>query len=462
MFKEGVSFSSWNCGYASRYTEKIGFNIITLGSSNKYGDNSWNATLKCLLFDKYLKNRFVLPTVRFQYFTDVLDCKTDNQIFIVTMPKETDLNVKDAALLGMGYKRVDKVNEFFRKSFKAACYIDESIQSSVVFVENLTLKKSHYIQCAIPLILPWFFEDKLTDLELELLKSLSEDSVAHYLQCIEKFVNQYKLKDMMIEEMLSGCYSRYATELIDRKEAELAAIFTNINGCNQQLDALYRKKRECQMLILGLQNQDNYNDSELIDYFLNNNNVELLTVDNEGIKFYCKSFIEYFDDDMAKTIINNKDSYIYKDYGGMRYSKDCIRGLMTNIFITKKWKLNMFAQYNIPFEGRVYTTGALTCKVGNYIPNTHIDRYNCLGDYERIINESIHRVDYITAIEQCVASCKSFSLGDSYVTEEFLRKINSEQWNYFSTPCIEVEDGTTVTINEAINLIKEELNEQIN
>lgn len=464
MFNDFINYSSWEFAYVSKYTKEIGFEINGFEAVRKNLDESWNYTLKCLLFDKYLKNRFKLPIVHFNHFTDILDRKTRNQIFIITMPKETDLTDREADLLDEGYKRVDKVNEFFRKSFAVSCYIREDIQSSIVFVENLTLKKSHYIQCALPLILPWFFEDTLTDLELELLKSLSESSMVHYLACIDKFVNQYNFREMMIKEMLSGCYSRYSERAVERKQAELTDLSSHINSCHEQLDTLYRRRRDCQMLLLGLQNQNSYNDNELVDYFLNNNSVELLSVDDEGIKFYCKSFIEYFDDDMAKTIINNKDSYIYKDYGGIRYNKDCIRGLMTNIFITKKWKLNMFARYNILFEGRVYTTSFLTCDAGNYMPNTHIDQYNCLGDYERLINESIDRIDYITAIEQCIASCKSFDLGDSYVTGEFLRRINNEQWYYFDTPCVEIEDGTIITINEAMNRIEieEDSNEQTN
>lgn len=462
MFNEFVSHSSWEFAYVSKYTNEIGFKINSFESVRKNLDKSWDYTLKCLLFDKFLKNRFTLPTIRFHEFTDILGYNNKNQVSVVTMPKDADLTNDEVELLSKGYKKVDKVNEFFRKSFKVSCYVCEDIQSSIVFVENLTLKKSHYIQCALPIILPWFFGDKLTDLELELLRTLSEDSVAHYLVCVDKFVNQYNFKDMMIKEMLSGCYERYSERAVEKKQAELSELHSHINACNEQLDTLYKRRRDCQRLLLGLQSQSSYNDNELVDYFLNNNSIELLTVDDEGIKFDCKSFIEYFDDDMAKTIINNKDSYIYKDYVGIGYNKDCVKEFMTNIFITKKWKLNMFARYSIPFEGRVYTISYLTCDAGNYIPNTHIDQYNCLGDYERLINESIDRIDYITAIEQCVASCKSFDLGDSYVTGEFFRRINNKGWYYFDTKCVEIEDGTTITINEAMNRIEEELNEQDN
>lgn len=460
MFNDFISYSSWDFTEVSKYTREIGFEIHSFEADSKKLDRSWSYTLKCLLFDKYLKKRFLLPTVRFHSFTDILACKVENQIFVVTVPKETDLAVRDEYLLGIGYKRVDKVNEFFRKSFAVSCYINEDIKSSIIFVENLTIKKSHYIQCALPLILPWFFKDTPTDLELELLKSLSEDSMAYYLSCIDKFINQYNFKEMMITEMLSGCYSRYSERVVERKEAELTDLSSNIETINEQLDALYRKRRDCQTTLLGLQNRNSYNDDELVDYFINNNSVELLSVSDEGINFYCKSFIEYFDDDMAKTIINNKNSYVYRGYGGVGYTNDCVKGFMTNIFITKKWKLNMYALYHIPFEGRVYTTSLLKTDVGDYIPNTHIDQYNCLGDYERIINESINRVDYITAIEQCVASCKSFDLGDSYVTGEFLRRINNEQWYYFDTPCVEIEDGKIITIDEAMKRIEEESNEQ--
>lgn len=459
MFGDFVTRSSWGFDYVSKYTKEIGFKIESYGAVRKNLDESWSYTLKCLLFDKYLKNRFMLPIVHFKDFTDILGHKTHNQIFIITMPKETDLTARHVNLLDEGYQRVDKVNAFFRKSFVVSCYINENIQSSIVFVENLTLRKSHYIQCALPLMLPWFFEDTLTDLELELLKSLSEDSMVHYLACIDEFVGRYDFREMMIKEMLKGCYSRYSEKAIERKQVELRDLSSHIDSMHDQLETLYSRRKDCQMLLLGLKNQNSYNDTELVDYFLNNNSVELVSVDDDTIIFDCKSFIEYFDEDIAKNIINNKDSYIYKDFRGIGYNRDCVKGFMTNIFITRKWKLNMFARYSIPFEGRIRTVAFLTTYVGAYIPNTHIDQYNCLGDYERIINESIDNLDYITAIEQCIASCKSFDLGDPYVTEEFFRRINNEQWYYFDTPCVEIEDGTIITIKEAMERAQEEQEE---
>ena len=52
-----------------------------------------------------------------------------------------------------------------------------------------------------------------------------------------------------------------------------------------------------------------------------------------------------------------------------------------------------------------------------YIPNPHIDRYSCLGNYERTMNERLMENDAIGAIEQCISSCKSLNFSDSTVME---------------------------------------------
>lgn len=93
------------------------------------------------------------------------------------------------------------------------------------------------------------------------------------------------------------------------------------------------------------------------------------------------------------------------------------------------------------------------------MPNTHIDRYHCMGNYSRTINELLRKRNYIGALEQCIASCKSLNFGDSAVMGEFMRTMWS---NNTVSRCIELPDGRVVKPNEAIRWLDEQeaMNEQ--
>ena len=64
--------------------------------------------------------------------------------------------------------------------------------------------------------------------------------------------------------------------------------------------------------------------------------------------------------------------------------------------------------------------------------------------------------DYIGAIEQCSASCKSLNFNDSPVMQEFMRRMYgiSDYQDNINTRCIELPDGTVVTPVDAINWLK--------
>ena len=99
---------------------------------------------------------------------------------------------------------------------------------------------------------------------------------------------------------------------------------------------------------------------------------------------------------------------------------------------------------------------AMTAKAlgfDGYMPNTHIDRFHCMGNYLRTINELLRQRNYIGALEQCIASCKSLNFGDSAVMGEFMKTMWS---NGSVSRCIELPDGRVVKPNEAIRWLEEQ------
>ena len=86
------------------------------------------------------------------------------------------------------------------------------------------------------------------------------------------------------------------------------------------------------------------------------------------------------------------------------------------------------------------------------MPNPHIDRYRCMGNYETKINNLLKNRDYIGALEQCAASAKSLNFHDSTVMSEFVRQICTNAGK--NNRCIELPDGKVVKPAEAIKWIE--------
>ena len=62
----------------------------------------------------------------------------------------------------------------------------------------------------------------------------------------------------------------------------------------------------------------------------------------------------------------------------------------------------------------------------------------------------LRKRNYIAAVEQCVASCKSLNWGDSTVMESFMNSF----WD--GTKCIELPDGSVVNAEQAVRWLEEQ------
>lgn len=79
-----------------------------------------------------------------------------------------------------------------------------------------------------------------------------------------------------------------------------------------------------------------------------------------------------------------------------------------------------------------------------------------MGNYQRAINELLKNHNYIGAIEQCVASCRSLNFADSTVMQEFMRRLYGLSDYNVNIRCIELPDGRVVEPKEAIVWLKEQ------
>lgn len=365
------------------------------------------------------------------------------------------------------WKRLEKVTIFYKKAFDVLCYINPEIKSVAIFTKCLNIEEMHYLQCSIAAFLPWYFDPKegVSDIEMELIKSLRSNNELDYISSIERIAEKYDMREEYIKQHLSGFEAKIYKESYNNVCHEIDSKIQDITCYNEAIRTLLVQKAELEIKVIGLKAKISLNEenSEIMEYFLHNKNLILESVSSDSIGFTVNSYLEYFDSDMAERLISNHDSYLYKpddrSHENIVLNKD-MEKLLRAVFIDRKLKIKMCAYYIARLNGYIdserhhrYPNECRQCT-----PNPHIDNYACIGGYEATINTLLCDGDFIGAIEQTVASCKSLNVGEAPTMEEFAKRLYgiSSCQDEINMVCIELPNGDVVNPMQAITWLKEQ------
>ncbi|MBQ0014744.1 MAG: hypothetical protein KBS82_05430 [Oscillospiraceae bacterium] len=365
------------------------------------------------------------------------------------------------------YVMLDKVETFYHEQFNCVCFINPTTRDVIIYVCKLDIKKLHYLQCSIFAILPWYFnpDEGISDIDMELIQSLREKTSAHYCEVVNKIASEFNFREEYTRKVLAGFETKFERQELSRKENEIRDLESRIREYNENIKSLLQRKEEYDTILFGLRykiENESENDSEIMEYFLRNPHLYLENVDDRSIDFIAQDYVTYYDEDLVESVLDNRNSFIYRVGGRFMsdvYSAEEMKRFMTRVFIDQKMKIKFCAAYRFIFgrgvEGlKGYRFGM---EFNDSMPNPHINRYSCLGNYNMSINTSIQENDYLTALEQCIASCKSLNFGDSCVMEEFMRFIYgvTDNPSYNNISCVELEDGRCLTVGEAMDWLNE-------
>lgn len=481
MFKKSIASTPLTTGTANDYFQNI--------CGQKFGqDNSFLATLRALVAprikdEEAINLRFTssnydatsissVPADRAVMAVcseDIYDSNGNMVIHSFTSSQENNLaNMRliESKFLSCypGYYRLEKVKDFYRKSFAVDCYINAERKNVVVFVDSLDTKKLHYLQVSILAFLPWYFNpaDGVSELEMELLYSLRETSSDKYENCLMRIAERYDFRTARVRKLLRGFETRYERLECDKARNEIQRCDMEIDQLNNRIGTMLGKRSDICIKLLGLERKiaEGGEDSEIMEYFLCNNKLYLEDVTDNDMYFCVKDYLEYFDPEMAERSINNSRSYVYP-YGTDSHrgiTADDMKKLMTEIFVSDmpRLRIRFCAAYRFDLNGSV---GAMRghefpMEYGDCMPNTHINSYSCMGNYQTTINNLLKNRNYIGALEQCIASCKSLNFGDSTVMREFMGTLWGD--NSANNRCIELPDGRVVKPIDAIRWLKQQ------
>ena len=110
-----------------------------------------------------------------------------------------------------GYTQFAEVTAVIQ-DFKVLCFYNQSIKTTILFVESYNLKKHHYIQGLTLGLFPWYFkrgagadnEHPIQQDEIELINSFLQKDPDVYLRLIQKLSEQYDFNLGRISKLLRG------------------------------------------------------------------------------------------------------------------------------------------------------------------------------------------------------------------------------------------------------------------
>lgn len=364
---------------------------------------------------------------------------------------------------GFEFERVQKITDFFAKHMKVECYINRENRSTIIVCEEENIQKYHFLQVAIPLYFPWYFEGKeLTENSKELIRSLTLATPDAYNAIVSKIARNRGAVDGAIKNKVESIMRDASSGRIRELEGDLGMINNRLESLYRDIDALRCKKEETNALIFGLKyrgaGENNEQAVELSEFLISNKSVEVLDINNDCIDLLIKTPLMFFDEEMAEAVIENTNSYIYQGTGTY-FTREEKRLLAGAIFVEQELGVNMCAQIRYKVSS---PSGLQAVRMDNrsaiygYMQNPHLFYYDCFGDYSRKIRELLDKGDVVSAINQSIPSVGTLNMSDSTVMARFFADLfSSEQME--KQRCIVLPNGDSVRPEVAIKYLKGEL-----
>ena len=358
------------------------------------------------------------------------------------------------------FHELTNIKDFVSNVMNARFYTNETERITVIVVETMTTRKWHYIQSFIPRYFKWYFENApLTPEETTLLASLTKKSPDDYERIIEVFAGKYDLRSYLIKNVLGdlerGARRRQLNDVdreLDRIRQEIEAIEDRYRDWIGRLDEANIRRTGLIDIINGATG-----DSELVEYFEANKNLDPICSEGTQFEFIVKTYMDSWDPDLFETLSKKAHSSLYEGYDVGREifrSRENRKKFIDAIFSDDPLlRMKFCGYYRLDIRGHARSARGYSYPraYNDRLPNPHLQKFACLGNHESIINSYLRKGDVVGAVEQCIASCKSMNLTEP----------QTYQWhfeNMFSTDAkvIELPDHTSVSPVEAMNWLLEQ------
>lgn len=459
-------------------------------------DNTFVSTMRALLFNRMPKeSRITFSTYSYNYAKSVIDTNDARNVFNAVVPKIEDDTIKLIVFNNVGLdsvvnnnafldfieaniekrypvKRIEKITSYFKKTFRCLCYVSTEHRQCFIFTESIDLRMYHYLQVGILAFLPWYFdkESGTTEKEIALLESLRMKRSDRYMECLADIARECDFRSEYTQRSLKGIETRVERQEIEALTSRISDSELTIEELQNRITSKLSEIRDYNIRIMGLRakiahDEENGIESEILNYFMKHKNRLFLEyADDNEIRFVAKDYLMFWDKDIARKLFDNSTSVAYNCGNEIRgpYTKEEMKELFEEIFIRKNFRIKVCGAYDFNIANmRVSAPSgyAYSYEFDDCLPNPHLDRYGCLGSYQSAITEFMKNSDYIGAIEQCIASCRSLNFADGPVMNALFRSWYKIEGSA-NVRCIELPNGEIVDPAGAIKYMREQKGEE--
>lgn len=350
------------------------------------------------------------------------------------------------------FREIKNVEQYYRKSFPARCFVDDERKISVIITRRLNVHYYHMLSQSVPVILPWYFEGyKPSETDLELLKALQEDTDEHYLKMLEEKASQFDFKGTFTRNALEGYERNFDAKRISSVKRDIENIKNYISDYEKALAERVRQLRNKEIELFGYENYaQNIEQNELQKFMLVNKDFELLVANESGLMFGVRTYITSWDEHDYEVISGNNGSALIS---GFPCSVAKAKRLLDYIFDKQEirvrtsgvFRANLDEPHNSDAVQKGYSEIGDTFTEENratYIPNPHLNEYGCMGGYRSPFREHVSKYELLSALEICRRSAQTINFKDTAV----MRHVG----HYFSSgsKAFETPDGTIMNFEE--------------
>lgn len=354
------------------------------------------------------------------------------------------------------WEMMQSVTDLFYSNCGVVFFINRERKAICMFMDRISMKMYHFMQCAIPGMIPWYFErgKRLPPEKKNLIMAMKNADESEYIRILQQFADQFDFRAEHIKSSLTGFESVFIREQIESTGNDIENCNHYIEEFRRRLCEEIRKKDSLISMKAGLEFRLGTGEikNDIMDYFIANKSLYLLDVYGTELKFAVKTYLDYFDPDKAQAAMNNPGSYMYAMRTGSISAADMMK-LVKAVFIDQEVRLLMCAAYRLDAnqDYRALSGPDYPLEFNEYLRNPHIEHHSCLGGYETKISEALQNHNMVAAVDACVQSARSVNMNESASAKYLIRDLYLDE-----KKCVELPDGRQVKPSEAIQWLKEQ------